>query len=575
MMKPRWAKKEVIEAIKRYVSLASRQKLYITLPCISLFLLFYSVLQVFPVIVEETGLLGLASYLPLLYWIGLALLVLTCIFAFVDDEIKKDAIFIFLLLALGLYLFGVKVLFEANPGNPTVYYPFGEVKNLLVTHHIDITNVPNGVMNTYYSWPAFHFINAAILEISGIASSSFLDFIKAMPLFFMICFVLVTYSIGKRFDLSPNRCFLLSFLAITSWMPDFAGLYYPRMYAIVLFLLLFMLLLVPRRTSAEMAMVILMFFAAMIFHGLVALALIPGVVGVAVYRRNYMLVASLAVIYIAWNTYVTPLVIVRGIGSLGQPFYNIFQLAKVEHYQQPALTSTLVSRYTLIPYAVSYIMLMIVSAVLLINHIKGERKKQVISLYLFAIGVLGITVLGFGESVLRAYIYAIVPALAIVMLSLPMRKIVTALCISLMCLFAILHLPANYCGESQWGQIQTYQLKAAEFFSTRITVSSGELLFQPYGGEIFWYYNTDFVRVSFLPDAVALLHTYNVTHEYTPYLVDPINTLDRIAYVVISRSGSYLPQLDARLWPQTEAGEKSNRIYNNGGIQIYDNYMWH
>ena len=574
-MKPPLVKKKAGEAVRGYLPLASRQKIYITLVFACLFLLFYSVWQVYPVIVEEEALLGLASYLPSCYWIGLALLVLTSILAFLDSELKKDAIFILLLLALGLFLFGVKVFFEVNPGNTTVYYPFGEVKNLLVTHHIDISNVSGGVLNSYYSWPAFHFINASILENSGIASSSFLSFVKAMPLYFTLCFVLITYGIGKRLELSPNRCFLLSFLAIASWMPDFAGLYYPRAYAMILFLLLFMLLLVPRRTATETVMMILMFGTAVMMHGLVTLALIPGVVVLAVYRRDFRFVTLFIVILLAWNIYQAPLVVKSGIISLlHNPFLSIFSLADIERYQQPALMSTIVARYTRIPYAISYIALMVGCTILLIRSIKGERKKQVISLYVFAIGVLAITVLGTGESIWRAYIYDIVPALAIVALLLPRRKIMTALTIALMCLFTFLHLPANYSGESQWGQIQSYQLKGTEFFATRVKLSPGEILFQPYGGELFWYYNSSLAQSLPLPDSAALMYTFYKSRETRPYLVEPTNTLDRIAYVVISRHGAYLSQFDLRDWPQTEAGGKANLIYNNGGLQIYDNYMW-
>jgi hypothetical protein len=397
-----------------------------------------------------------------------------------------------------------------------------------------------------------------------------------MPLYFTLCFVLVTYGIGKRLELAPNRCFLLSFLAIASWMPDFAGLYYPRAYVMILFLLLFMLLLVPRRTTAEAVMVILMFSAAVPMHGLVAMALTPGVVLLAVYRRDFRFVALFIAIFLAWHIYQAPLVVESGIiGLLRYPFYNIFILADIERYQQPALLSSIVARYTRIPYAISYIALMVGCAILLIRSITGERKKQVISLYLFATGVLAITVLGFGESVFRAYIYAIVPALAIVALSLPRRKIITAIAIALMVLFTALHLPSNLSGESQWGQVQTSQLKGTEFFVTRVKLSPGELVFQPYGGELFYYYNPGLAHQTFpLPDSAELLRTFYKMHEIWPYLVEPINTLDRIAYVIISSHGAYLPQFDLRVWPQTEAGGKANLIYNNGGLQIYDNYMW-
>lgn len=88
------------KAIYGYSSIGSRQKIYLILVFVSLILLFYSVWQVSPVIVEAKAPLWLASYLSLGYWTGLALLVATSIFAFLDHELKKDAIYIIILMAL-------------------------------------------------------------------------------------------------------------------------------------------------------------------------------------------------------------------------------------------------------------------------------------------------------------------------------------------------------------------------------------------------------------------------------------------------------------------------------------------
>jgi hypothetical protein len=308
------------------------------------------------------------------------------------------------------------------------------------------------------------------------------------------------------------------------------------------------------------------------------MALIPAVVVLAVYRRHFRFVAVFITIFLAWSMYQAPLVVESGIKSvLHNPFLSILGLADIERYQQAALMSSIVARYTRIPYAISYVTLMIGCAILLLRRkVTGERRKQVFSLYFFATGLLAITVLATGESVWRAYIYDMLPALCIVVLTLPRRKIATALSVALMCLFTVLHLPANYCGEAQWGQVQTYQLKGTEFFATRVNLSRGEPVFQPYGGELFWYYNTDIVRLQIpLPDASVLIYNYNKGLKTDSSPPEPINMLDNIGYIIISHHGAYPPGLDARLWPQTEAGENANLIYNNGGLQIYDNYMWH
>ena len=87
----------------------SRQKLYLILVFASLNLLFLGIWQTGPVIVQPDAPLGLASYLPALYWIGLALIVLVSVLAFLDREVERDAVFITILIALGLFLYGIRV----------------------------------------------------------------------------------------------------------------------------------------------------------------------------------------------------------------------------------------------------------------------------------------------------------------------------------------------------------------------------------------------------------------------------------------------------------------------------------
>jgi len=73
--------------LPRNLSISSRSKLYIILVLISLTLFFYSVSQIAYVICEPSDLFGLASHFTPIYWIGLALLILCSIFAFLDKEV--------------------------------------------------------------------------------------------------------------------------------------------------------------------------------------------------------------------------------------------------------------------------------------------------------------------------------------------------------------------------------------------------------------------------------------------------------------------------------------------------------
>ncbi len=549
----------MIKAIEKHLLPGSRQKIYLILVFVSLILFFYSAWQVGPVIVEVEAPLGLASYLAPGYWIGLALLVATSIFAFLDRELKKDAIFITILIALGLFLLGIRVFVEANAVDSTAYYPTSEVYNLLAAGHLDITN-PSSIA-TYYSWPAIHFISASLLEVTG---AYLLPIMKYTPLFWILCFVFITYGIGKRFKLEPERCFLLSFLAISSWLIAFAGFYYARFPAMMLFMLLFMLLIVPRRTIADRVAVTLMFAALVLTHGLTAMAVLPAVILLSFYRRDYSFVALFIVIFGAWYMYEATTALEAGIQAFTTPLRNILELTQAERYQVSASTARLASRYSELGFAALYGVLMMGSVILLLRRrITGQRRNQVISIFRWAIGVGLIVLWGHGEVVFRAFIYCVVPAACIIVLSFSSRKVL----IPLMCLFVALSPLSNYAGLAGWGQVLTTELKGAEFFALEVK-TPGSYFYGP-GNQLPFYYNPDLV----------MFPNYN-PFWYTRWPGEVnLSDLDwNVHYIISSKqltnwqtfSWGEAPY-DA--WPKTEAGQKADLLYNNGDFQIYENHL--
>jgi hypothetical protein len=553
-----------------------RLKIYLIMAFLSLILLSFSILQVAPIIVEREASFGLASYLPLCYWLGLALIVVTSIFAFLDSHIKKDAVFILLLVIFGLFLFGVTVFFEENATQPETYYPFGEIRNLLTLHHIDIAQPTAGYTGSYQSWPAFHFLNAAILEIPGITSSSYPVLIKYMTLYFLLCFILVTYGIGKSFKLAPEHCFLLSFLALSSWLIGFAGYYYPRSYGIMLFLALFMLILTPNRTIAENIVIILLFSTSVLTHGMLPLAFIPAVILLAIYRRDPRFLALFIVITFAWYIYQAPIAMEIGIGQLLNPLWEIMRLSQIERYQESAPAMLWAIRYARLVYLISYAGLMAGCVFLLLRRqIIAERRRQVISLFAFAIGVASTVILGFGETTYRTYLYCIVPALCIVGLSLPRQKIATVLMVVLMCVFVIAYLPANHGNEAVYGQVHTSELKGTEFFINEVNPPAG-VAFYTFAAQLMYYHQGFLATVGF-PNCADVERDFPELRERYPEIyLEPISVLDRLYYVITSRqSASDYPGVPWQTWPHTKAGEMANLIYDNGHFQIYDNYMWH
>lgn len=546
------------EVVQRYLPLQLRQKIYLIIVFVSLILLFYSAGQVKPVYVEPEAPLGLMSYLTLGYWVGLALIVMTSIFAFLDRELKKDAIFILIMIALGLFLLGIRVFVEENALDGDSYYPVSEVFNLLAARHIDIANPPH--LATYYSWPVIHFISASLLEVTGI---DLIPIMKYTPLYWILCFVLITYGIGKRLGLTPNSCFLLSFLVVSSWLVTASAFYYPRLPATILFLLLFMLLLAPRRTAAESVVVMLIFGALVLSHGLTAVAVLPGLILLSVYRKESRFVALFLVIFGAWYMYQASGAMEAGIRATLTPMTTILQLSQMERYQQASAMGRYFARYSMLSYAALYGVLMIGSAILLLRQkITGERRKLVFALFAWIIGVGLLVFWGHGHAVTRVYIYSVVPMACIVALLFSSRKLL----IPLMCLLVALFLMANYSALAGFGQVTTSGLKGAQFFA--LEVKPQELYFGHFNAKQTLYYDPNLIKVGILvsKDFIRELEKGDVSH------------LDEYRYVVFSKLMSDQVRFEwgedpYLAWPQTEGGQRADLIYNNGYFQIYENHL--
>ncbi len=546
------------------IALNQRQKLYLIMVFVSLILLFYSIWQVKPVHVELEAPLGLASYLTPAYWIGLALIVATSIFAFLDRELKKDAIFVIILIALGLFLMGIAVFVEENGREGSNYYPFSEISNWLPTHHLDIAN-PVWLLS-YYSWPVFHFINASVVVVTGDAFD-FNVFAQYWPLFFMLFLTLVTYGIGKRFELSPNRCFLLSFLTLSSWimMVDYA----PRTLGLMLYLLFFMLLLTPRKTTGESIAVILILSALVLTHPIAIWHAFLGLVSLAVYKRELRFVALFIVIFGAWYIYQVSGAIEPGItGWLLTPFKGINRALNPTTSGLPVITARQVARYSMVGLGVLYSGFMIGSLILLLRQrITGQRRKQVIFLFAWMVGAALVVLSGLTESVWRTFIFLLVPMASIIALSFSSRRLVAALVVA-MVLSSVLSLGASYASEAAWGQVLTSELRGTQFIANNYKAVPGTTVVYYDGNMQFIYY--------YDPNTVMTMGFR--TTEFHQESLDAIDfsVLDEVHYVIVSEDSTFnsvaswgaAPSAD---WVQTEGGRRADLIYNNGYFRIYEN----
>lgn len=539
-----------------------RLKLYLLLALASLALFFYTMAQVGFVVVDPYDPLGLVSHFPPSYWIGLALLLLASILAYLDRDLKRDGLFLFLLMALVLFLFGTGVLAYESPRDPSAYYPTGEVRNLLAAGHFDV--IQPALLVSYRSWPAIHFLSAAVMQVTGVG----LDFIKYAPLFWMAGIGLIAYALGKRLALSRNKCFLLAFLVLASWMVGYAGTYSPRSLGILLYLLPFMLLLVPRGNVAERLAAMLGFAALVIAHGFTTVALIAGLAFLVAIRRQGQLTFLLlfTVMFGLWYLYQANLALAHGVQSWwSKPLFDIFKLAEGERYTLASVPARAVNRYSQLGYLALWVLLVAGSTVVLLRRWQDkEHRKKLLPFFAWSFGLALMTLLNYGgEGPYRLYLFTLLPAAAIVVLSLTWRPVLVATMVLMVALSPL----ANYSGDAGYGQVLASELRGVEFFTLRVRPPqfSGGYFYGTDPG-LMYYYDPNISAEVFNPG----FHGPKSPEKVDPAIINPFH------WIIISRQATQSivygwGQDPYAAWPETPVGRGADLTYDNGGFRIYVN----
>jgi hypothetical protein len=123
-------------------------------------LLFYSIASTSVLWISPSD-LGLASKLPLTYWIGLFLV--SCLW-YVGRESKFQLALAFLLTLSYLYI--APAFIRVPPWISNSYYPFGESKLINETGHVVYR--PSTTLVSYLDWPIFLYFASALTQVTGI-----------------------------------------------------------------------------------------------------------------------------------------------------------------------------------------------------------------------------------------------------------------------------------------------------------------------------------------------------------------------------------------------------------------------
>lgn len=515
------------------------------------------------VIVDITDFLGLLSHISVTFWLGLVLITFWSIILYLDDELDCDFIFILIAFILGLYLFGLGVLVEENARAWSSYYPTAEVNNILIFHHIDtLSTYP---VLSYRYWPAFHLLSAYILNITNL---KLIYLIKYMPLFWLTCYILISFAIGKRFGFSSNNSFLLVLIANSSFIQCFYY-YSPNLLSGLGYILLFWVFLYSqKRYNIEQSiLLILVFFSVIITHLLTTIVLISSFVStrsIAILhnKRYFISMTLIFVFFLSWYMYLAPIMFEYGIMELinqtvDLDFFNYFQSTKYSSTTNILLTRRL-SRYFVLSYPTIFLGCMIASTIYyFLGKVEGNDKEKFKFCLYWIIGILMLLPLRYGyEMDERIYTYSLIPMICILIISFKFNKnFLSAICI--ICI--IMHIPASYAGESS---LQTFSsdLNGGKFFANYAQISSP--FFVHVGGDRYiifhdpanvtniLHHRKDFVRWN--PTTSAL--------EEALYVIDSKHTNNILIYFFSSNF--------VREWLQEK---QLDIIYTNGDYKIHYN----
>ena len=444
-----------------------KSKIYVIIVFLGIMLLFYSVSEIRPIIVNITDPLGLASHLTPAYWIGYILIIIFSMRLYFDRDIQNDGIYVIYLIAIGLFLFGLPIFAEENARFAWSYHPAGEVKSILETGTLgNITEYPLG---SYRSWPTTHMVSAFIISTTGINTD---DLVKYIPIFWVLSVILVTFSTGKLFKLPANSCFLIAIFVISSfWTINYY--YGPPSLAYILYLLFFMSMisLYKRYSVVNTIFMILTFIATIMTHMLTSVVLILSFFLSSnfiqsLYKNRTKFSILFIVMFIGWHMYFATMMFDLGIKEFTKQIMNgeLFSTFATEKYNTGTTLTREIIHYSRISYLGIYIIFMLVASIFYIkDRVREEYKKPIKICFLWLIGILMFLAFRYGPEIDdRVYIFSLLPMALIIIMTFD-RKIVSILAI----LLIVLHIPAHY-GTESFDMTYTTDLRGSKFLASKL-----------------------------------------------------------------------------------------------------------
>lgn len=534
------------------ISCREKQKIYIISLLVSLFLLSYSILDLKWAVVDVNDFLGLTSHLSFIYWLGLMLVVLTSLIMYFDNRCNNSWTYVFALLVIALFLFGIGIFSEENARNTQTYSNIAEVKNIDSSGFIG--PVSQYSILSYRCWPSYHLLSYFILSICDIQIPTFL---KYVPLLFIFLELIFLYLIGALTKLNDHKIFLMCCLFLTSsftahcWYPS------PQTYALCIYLLLFAIILAIInslwRFNAEVSSLLIILFTVLVMtHFLTPVLFLASFFIASFYKKFYHYRLLLPAIFFIYMIYLAPIAFQFGI----EKFYS--QMISMDFLYfagttkfSPVNPLKEIINFFRLSYLIIYAALLILSIISFKLYPKVDEAKTTITKFslIWLLALPPFIGIQYGMEIFeRLYALALAPLLLIVVIKIDHNHIIASLII----LFFLLHIPAHY-GSESLDMVTTTELNGADFFAN-YAIKKPYLYSFP---GLIRYHNPDFT-----PIVAKKVYVWESNAEWslseTKYLLNSKREDNFLKYHI-----GFNPLQDSSLYVNL------GLIYNNNKFNIY------
>ena len=409
--------------------------------------------------------LGLASYLPATFWVGLSLL---GVLWFVGRN-SKHYLIAGLLLTFA-YLFIAPVLIKKPVWLSNSYYPYAE--SLLINSNGHLEPRKLDILTSYHYWPVFLFLASPFTLITSMPTEPIL---KLFPLISVGLYTLLTYLILRvkfefKYAILGSAFFLCSFFSRQQYFgpPGIAYIYY-----LIAFLLSTWIFFSGKKNKNIFLILFFVISILLIFtHILTSFLLIISLISIyCAYmfinkKSHYILgisILGLITIFSIHNIYIVP-----NFGLLRLMIVNIFEgLESFSFFNESnRIIGTFANELNYYSSWAIVIINLIGFGITTINNLRKKSNKESYTIYLaifiITLGIFGIIGrYGAHEAYQRAFMFGLVP-LAYLSVNVMQKRVylLNILIISL----AFLNIPAQY-GSDTFRLANEKQLSGSRFFA--------------------------------------------------------------------------------------------------------------